>query len=163
MAKIRRLYRIEALARRWKLSAAKRRALRARWSRPVVDEILNWCEEQAGQALPKGKLGQAIEYVRNRGEALRRYLYDGNVEIDNNVCERTIRVLAIGRKNWLFTGSEAGGRAAAVLFSLIGSCRLHNVDPFAYLTDVITRIPHTPPEQLEDLFPDRWSPATSSP
>lgn len=156
--KISRMYRVEARGKAWNLSEQQWRELRARWEKPIVDELFGWCEKNSNQVLPKSKLSAAIEYVRNRGEALRRYLYDGNLEIDNNTCERTIRAIALGRKNWLFTGSEAGGRTAAVFFSLIGSCHLHGVDPLAYLTDVITRLPQTPEDQLEQFLPDRWSP-----
>ena len=160
--KIGRLYDIERRAKRWNLSAEQRRTLRERRARPIVDEIFAWCEESSGHVLPKSKLGEAIEYLRNRGEALRRYLEDGHLEIDNNDCERSLRGIAIGRKNWLFTGSEAGGHAAAVLFSLIGSCHLHGVNPLAYLTDVITRLPETPQDELEQLLPDRWAAAQAA-
>ena len=159
LKKIKRLYRIERAAKHWNLSPAQVLALRARWSRPVVDEILSWCDDQVAEILPQSKLAEAIGYVRNRGEALRRYLYDGHKHIDNNGCERSLRGIAIGRKNWLFTGSEAGGHAAAVIFSLITSCQLHGVDPHAYLTDVLTRLPQTPEDQLEQFLPDRWAAA----
>jgi transposase len=160
--KIHRLYEIERRAKRWQLSAAQRRALRARWSQPIVDELFAWGEENAGSVLPKGKLGEAIQYLRNRGEALRCFLYDGELEMDNNRCERTLRAIAVGRKNWLFIGSEAGGHAAAVLMSLVGSCHLNGVDPLAYLTDVITRIPQAPESELPNLLPDRWAVAQQS-
>lgn len=155
--KIGRLARVEELATRRNLSASQRFLFRARRARPIVDEIFDWCEKQSGRVLPKSKLSEAIEYIRNRGEALRRYLYDGHLDMDNNACERTLRGIGIGRKNWLFAGSEDGGHAAAMILSLIESCRLHGVDPLAYLTDVITRLPQSPPEEIDQFLPDRWA------
>jgi len=92
----------------------------------------------------------------NQSEALQRYLDDGQLAIDNNRCEASLRGIAIGRGNWMFTGSDAGGRAAAAMFSLISSARRHNVEPLSYLTDVFTRLPATPISQLDPFLPDHW-------
>jgi hypothetical protein len=103
--------------------------------------------------------GIAIGYVQNNWEALTRYTTSGYLSIDNNVSEQRMKIIAIGRKNWLFTGSENGGKTMAVLFSVVSSCQRNGHDPFAYLRDVLARIPELPKERLADLLPDRWSPS----
>lgn len=94
--------------------------------------------------------------------ALTRYVDDGHLEISNNAAERAIRPLALGRKNWLFAGSDNGGRTAAVLFSLIATCQRHKVEPLSYLRDVLTRIAAIPITQLAELLPDRRQAATAN-
>jgi len=103
-------------------------------------------------------MGQAIAYVLNQWDALAVYVTDGNLAIDNNAAENALRRIAIGRKNWLFCGSDNGGHTAAVLFSLIATCQRHEVDPFTYLRDVLTRIAAHPINRLGDLLPNRWKP-----
>ena len=112
--------------------------------------------------LPKSPLGGAIGYVQNHWESLKRYTTSGFLSIDNNVSEQHMKVIATGRKNWLFTGSEAGGKTMAVLFTVVSSCQRHGHDPFVYLRDVLERLPDHPKDRLEDLLPARWSP-TSAP
>ena len=107
-------------------------------------------------------MGQAIAYVLNQWEALAVYVTDGDLAIDNNAAENALRRIAIGRKNWLFCGSDNGGHTAAVLFSLIATCQRHDVEPFAYLRDVLTRIAAHPMNRLAELLPDRWKPAAPS-
>jgi transposase len=103
-------------------------------------------------------LGGAIGYVQNHREALKRYTTSGFLSIDNNVSEQHMKTIATGRKNWLFTGSENGGKTMAVLFSLVSSCQHHGHDPFAYLRDVQERLPDHSRDRLVELLPDRWSP-----
>lgn len=98
----------------------------------------------------------AVNHALNHWQALRRFSEDGDLAIDNNVAERAIRPLAIGRKNYLFAGNDGGGATAASLYSLIASARRHDLDPFAYLRDVLARIGDTPVSQLEQFLPDRW-------
>jgi transposase len=124
----------------------------------VIESFKKWLEAQRPDALPKSPLGAAIGYVQNQWEALTRYASSGELAIDNNVSERLMKTIATGRKNWLFTGSEQGGKTMAVLFSLVSSCQRHGHDPFAYLRDVLTRLPDLPKERLSELLPDRWSP-----
>ena len=119
--------------------------------------LLNQQPANGGSVLPKSPMGEAITYALNQWTALCVYLLDGDLAIDNNAAENTLRRIAIGRKNWLFCGSDNGGRTAAIMFSLIASCQRHKVDPFAYLKDVLTRIAATPVSQLRDLLPDRWT------
>jgi transposase len=110
-----------------------------------------------GRVLPKSPMGEAITYAMNQWAALCVYLLDGELNIDNNVSENALRRIALGRKNWLFCGSDNGGRTAALLFSLIASCQRHHVDPFAYLRDVLTRIASHPHKRLAELLPGAYA------
>jgi hypothetical protein len=101
-------------------------------------------------------MGEAIGYALNNWQALRRYTEAGFLAIDNNVAEREMKRIAIGRKNWLTVGSPRGGRTAAVLFSFTSTCQRLGVEPWAYLQDVLTRLPAAPAGQLGDLLPDHW-------
>jgi hypothetical protein len=148
------LYEVESAAR--ELPAAQRRELRQSEAAPKVDEFFEWCRAGQRTALPKSAIGTAFGYALNIEKPLRRYLDDGELQIDNNACERSLRGIAIGRKNWLFTGSPAGGAAAARLFTVIASARLHGLEPLAYVKDLITRLPATPTSQLEAFLPDLW-------
>ena len=155
LAKIRQLYKIEKQAKG--LDPTRRQQLRVEKSKPIIDAIFTWCRDLQTHVLPKSGLGEAIVYTLNLEDALRRYLKDGDFQIDNNACERSLRGIAIGRKNWLFTGSPTGGRTAAAIFSLIAPCHLQGVEPLAYLTDMITRLPSTPVSQIDQFLPDAWN------
>jgi transposase len=158
LAVIGRLYEVERAAR--EVDAATRANLRIEHATPLLTGLKSWLDEQ--QFLPKSLIGQAATYTRNQWEALNRYLEDGDLSIDNNVSERAVKPVAIGRKAWLFVGSPPAGRRAAVLMSLIASCKDNRVEPWAYLRDLFTRLPLTSPpsEQiagvLESFLPDRW-------
>ena len=102
---------------------------------------------------PKGSLAKAIRYALTRLPKLEVYLYDGRLEIDNNTAERAIRGLAVGRKNWLFAGSEGGGQTAAIAYTLIETAKLNAVDPQAWLAEVIDRIADHPANRIDDLLP----------
>ncbi len=129
-------------------------------SLPVLSQFGDWLDAEAPRVLPKNPIREAIEYTRNLWTALNRYAHHGQLAIDNNAAERALRGIAIGRRNWLFLGSDRGGRAAAVHFSLIASCLRNNVEPFAYLRDLLTRLPALGPNASRDalraLLPDRW-------
>lgn len=152
LAFIQRLYDIEDEAA--KLSADQRLAMRADKSLPILAEFRRWLEQQ--DALPSSLLGEAITYTVNQWESLSLYTQDGQIPIDNNRTELTLRQQVLGRNNWLFVGSEKGGRTAAVLYSLVGSCKRLRIDPLAYLRDVLTRLPGINNDQLAELLPDRW-------
>jgi len=158
LAHIGRLYRIEEQARKEGCAAVGRQALRQEAARPILEEIRVWLEKHAAGVPPKSLLGQAITYTSKRLVALRRYTDDGRLEIDNNGVERLIRGVAIGRKNYLFAGSDAGAERAATAYTLIATCTLHEIDPWAYLADVLQKIaagwPH---RDLDQLLPDSWS------
>jgi transposase len=109
--------------------------------------------------LPKSPMAEALGYALNNWAALVRYTEAGFLSIDKNAAEREMKRIAVGRKNWLTVGSPRGGRTAAVLFSFTSTCQRLGVEPWAYLQDVLTRLPTTPAGQLGDLLPDRWSAA----
>jgi transposase len=153
---IRQLYDIEDRGR--ELSAADRRALRGREALPVLDRIAAYLDEIAPRVLPKSSLGKALTYERNQRAALRRYATDGRLTIDNNVSERTLRLQAIGRKNWEFLGSERAGPRAATLFTILAGAKRHRLEPWAYLRDAILRM-CSGTSDLEGLLPDRWAAA----
>ena len=157
VAMIRRLYDVEAEGR--ELDAASRRALRQAKSVPLLGTIKAWLDEQQGQVLPKSPMGEAIGYCLGNWKALTEYVHDGDLSPDNNAAENAIRPIVLGRKNWLFAGSDNGGRTGAVLASLVASCRRHGVDVFPYLRDVLTRIAATPVSRLDPFLPDRWKAA----
>ena len=132
---------------------------------PLWSSFRTWLEEQRDVVLPKSPMGQAISYTISNWDALVRYTEAGFLAIDNNVAEREMKKIAIGRKNFLFVGSDKGGRTAAVLFSFTSTCQRHDLDPFAYLRDVLARLAtvNLPADDLINLLPDRWSaPADSS-
>ena len=122
----------------------------------LLNSLGDWLLDQKLRVLPKSPLGQAISYALANLQALCRYPEDGDLSIDNNLSERALRVQAVGRKNWLFVGSDNGGRTAAVLFSMTASCKRHGIDPFRYLADVLRRLPTTACDRLTDLLPDVW-------
>lgn len=151
---IRGLYRVEEKAR--DLPADVRLELRQQNSVPQMARIDEWVKEHSGRWIPKSPMGEAMEYIGNQWDRLQVYLGDGRVPIDNNAAERAIRPLAIGRKNWMFFASEAGGHAAAVLFSFMQTCKLLRIDPWKYLRDVIHRIAGHPASRLRELLPHVW-------
>jgi transposase len=124
----------------------------------VLERFREWLEAQKQDVLPKSPISGAIGYVQNHWDALIRYASSGYLAIDNNVAEQHMKTIAIGRKNWLFTGSENGGKTMAILLSVVSSCQRHGHDPFAYLRDVLTRLPNHPDGRLEELLPNRWTP-----
>jgi transposase len=131
-------------------------------SLPVLKKLGDWLEAESPRVLPKNPIREAVDYARNNWTALNQYVHHGHLAIDNNAAERALRGIAIGRRNWLFLGSDRGGRAAAAHFSLIASCVRNNVEPFAYLRDLLTRLPALLPsvarDDLRSLLPDRWRP-----
>ena len=163
LAWIRQLYAIEREGK--ELDARARHTLRQDKSKPLFEGDENskglhkWLTEQQAVVLPKSPIGEAVTYALNNWTALIRYLHDGILAIDNNAAEQALRAIAVGRKNWLFLGSDRGGRAAAIHYSLIQSAKRHGIDPFAYLRDVLLRIATDPPA---DLLPDRWKVALDS-
>jgi transposase len=156
LERIRKLYAIESESREAGEDAEARQRRRIEHAKPVLEELKGFLESQRDRVLPRSGVGEAVVYALNNWTALVRYLEDGDLEIDNNACERAVRCVAIGRKNWLFAGSEVGGETAATLFSLIGSARLHEIEPWLYMRDVLDRIPAATRTDLDDLLPDRW-------
>jgi hypothetical protein len=138
---------------------AVRLRLRQERTVPKLAEFATWLDEQASRVLPKSPIGQAIAYAQRQWPALMRFTEAGFLNIDNNASERALRAVAIGRKNWLFAGSDKGGHTAAVLYSITQTCRRHGIDPFAYLHDVLARLPNSSAGQLPPLVPHRWAAA----
>jgi len=157
IAWIKMLYQIEKEIKN--LSAEQRKAVRQEKSVVIWNDFKNWLDEiPLEQALPQSPIRQAINYAINGWDALCRYTTDGDLSIDNNVAERLMRPIAIGRKNWLFFGSDNGGRTAAILFTITQSAKRHGLNMFTYLKDIIARISDHPANQLYQLLPDKWSP-----
>jgi transposase len=163
LAYIRLLYDVEREAREQKLKAEARRALRQEKSKPILEDIRAYLEREQPQVLPKSPEGEAIAYTLSNWKALVRYCEDGDLEIDNNGAERSLRGVAVGRKNWMFYGSDEGGRTAAVLTTLIATCKRLHIDPFAYLRDLFQRISDHPQNRLAELLPDQWKAGHASP
>jgi len=157
LALIRRLYAVERVAHDCEPEA--RRARRQEESQPILEQLQEEMACLTDGCLPKSPLAEGLGYMRRQWTALTRYVQDGRLSIDNNAAERALRRVAVGRKNWLFAGSDAGGRRAAILYSLIGTCHLVGVEPFAYLRDVLTRIPSHPNRRLIELTPRGWQAA----
>jgi transposase len=151
---IRQLYDIEDRARDF--APEERQALRQREAVPILDKIEKYLDDLSVRILPKSALGKALTYARNQRAALRQYVSDGRLTIDNNVSERTLRLQAVGRKNWEFLGSEKAGARAAVLFTILAGAKRHRLEPWAYLHDVLLRL-STGETDLESLLPDRWA------
>ena len=154
LALYRALYDIEERGRR--LDPVERFLLRRRESVPLMKRIGFLIESPAARKLlPKSKLGTAMGYLRNNWEALKRFLSDARLPIDNNEAERDLRRIAVGRRNWLFVGSEDGGERAAVILTVVASAHRHDLDVWAYLRDVLERLAKGE-DNLEDLLPDVW-------
>jgi transposase len=156
LAYYRQLYELERSAPRNAFDDAQRLQMRRELALPILTRFQQWLESQRAQVLPKGPLGEAWSYALKNWTALLRYTEEGFLAIDNNVAEREMKRIAIGRKNWLFVGSQQGGETAAVLFSFTSTCQRWGVEPWAYLQDVLTRWPAIWAGQLGDLLPDHW-------
>ena len=153
---IRKLYAVERKAREENLSFEERKALREQESMPVFNTFGKWLKSEMSEVLPKSSISKAFSYSLNLWERLGKYFEDGRFEIDNNWVENSIRPVAIGRKNYLFAGSHDAGQRAAMLYSFLGTCNKNNVEPFAWIKDVLSRIPEQPVNRLEELLPANW-------
>ena len=154
---IARLYRIEHLADAKGLSTDERAALRRERSQPVLDKLQRYLASLLAKEPPSSELASAARYVMNQWKPLNRFVEDGRLDLDNNVCEQQIRDVALGRRNYLFAGSHRAARRAAVLYSLMRTSAQHGVAPLPYLTDVLQKLATGwPVNRLEELLPDRW-------
>jgi transposase len=153
-------------AKKQELSRADFEALRLRLRQdkavPLLKSFGEWLDKQAVAVLPKSPLAEAVGYARNQWAALQVYTTAGFLEIDNNAAERALRACAIGRKNYLFFGSDLGGGTAAVLYTFTQTCQALGVEPWRYLRDVLERLPSHPPARLAELLPDEWARAQRS-
>ena len=155
------LYAVEKRARRCGIEGEALRLLREQASQPVLDQLHEYLLQIRDQVLPKSEAGQAISYALKNWRALTRYCEDGDLAIDNNHTERSLRGIALGRHNWVFLGSDRGGQTMAVLRSFVASCELTKVDPFVWFQDVLSRIASHSIQQLDELLPHRWAAARS--
>ncbi len=151
---IRQLYDVEEQAR--ELSVDARSEVRLAEAVPVLDRIGARLAELEKRVLPKSVLAKAVSYASNQWQALRRYVEDGRLSIDNNISERTLRHQAIGRKNWLFVGSEQAGPRAAVLFTVLAGAKRHRIEPWAYLRELLLRLDDDD-SRLDEMLPDKWA------
>ena len=126
-----------------------------------MQRIHRWCTnlKERRVHLPQSNMGKALSYLLGNWEQISRYLEDGRLEIDNNLVENAIRPTAIGKKNWLFMGSETSGETSAILYTLIESARRRGLDPYAYLRDALTRLPRMTTSQISELLPATWAAA----
>src|SRR5262249_39658947 len=148
------LYRVEQEARL--LTAEDRLRLRLLQSGPILDKLHDYLVEIQAAVLPKSPEGRAVRYTLKNWTALTRYCEDGDIGIDNNATERVIRSVAVGRNNWIFFGSDEGGKTAAVLRSFVASCQRVGVEPFTWLKDVLSRIATHPITRIAELLPHNW-------
>jgi len=160
LAMIAHLYEVESIGRENGWRGQQLRLLRERDARPILNQLHEHLLTIREQVLPKSEAGQAVTYALKNWTALTRYCSDGDLLIDNNGTERSLRSFAVGRNNWTFFGSDNGGKTAAVLRSFVTSCELARIDPFAWFRDVLGRIADHPVKRLEELLPHRWVPVT---
>ena len=145
------LYKIEAEGRQ--LSIATRQQLRAEKSLPVLDALYDWLMQTRMQTANGGASAKAIDYTLKRWPSLVRYAHTGQLPIDNNPVENAIRPIAVGKKNWLFVGSERAGQRSATIQSLLGTALLNGIDPAAWLNDTLTKLPTWPNSRIDELLP----------
>ena len=151
------LYKIEAQVRG--LGSQERLRIRLEQSEPLWKQLHLWLQLERTRVPDGGAIAKAIDYSLTHWKGLGRFLLDGDVPLDNNHCENRIRPWALGRRNWLFIGSELAGERAAVVMSLLQSAKLNGHEPWAYLKDVLTRLPTQLNSRIEELLPHRWQPA----
>ena len=156
LLRIRALYAIERDIRGQ--MPAVRQSVRLTRAKPLLISLKVWLEQTLLQVSVKSGIAKAIKYSLTHWQALTRYCEDGRIEVDNNTAERSIRPLVLGRRNYLFAGSDGGGESAAIIYSLIGTARLNDVEPFAYLRAVFERIADHPINRVDELLPWRLMP-----
>ena len=152
------LYAIEEYARDNKLSFDEIYQLRQHKAVPILEHLGNWMKEAYIKVTPKSSIGKALAYSIERWEALSLYAGNGMLRIDNNPVENSIRPVAIGRKNYLFAGSHEAAQESAMIYSLLGTCKLHNINPWEWLKDILTRLPDHPINKIKELLPHNWKP-----
>jgi transposase len=159
LRQIQNLYRIEAGLRKHRSGPRLREATRVHQSRPVIERLKKalLVLKASHRHLPQSLLGQAIDYTLGQWATLEIFLGDGRLEIDNNLVENAIRPTAIGKKNWLFIGAAEAGERSAIIYTVIESCRRRQIDPWSYLRDVFTRLPHMTNRQIDQVTPEAWA------
>jgi transposase len=159
LSRMQKLYSIERECQQRELSLEDRKAVRQEKSVPILEELGRWMKAQyTEKALPKSPIGKALAYSIKRWDKLSLYTQDGMLNIDNNPIENSIRPIALGRKNFLFCGSEESAQKTAMIYSLLACCKVNSVDPYKWLKDVLTRISAHPVNRIKDLLPSYWEP-----
>jgi transposase len=155
---IRPIFRVEGKIREKKLEGEEKRIFRLIHSKPLVDKFFEWVKKQKQDKalLPTNQLTKALEYVYKRENALRIFLTDPDVPIDTNEVERNLRVIPMGRKNFLFCWTEIGAKYVGIFQSFIVSCRMQKIDPFVYLVDILQRVSSHPMSEIDKLIPRNW-------
>ena len=153
------IYQIEAESKEAGEDAEARKHRRDYQTKPLFAKLINWALDLEPKEPPKSHLGKALGYLTKRIEELMRVFDDGALELDNGAVERALRGLAVGRKNWLFAGSDSAAERAAILYTVLESAALHGLEPWAYVHDVLQRLAAGwPQKRLEELLPHRWTP-----
>jgi transposase len=134
-----------------------RRAVRQERSRPLIADLESWMRASRAKLSSKNAMAKAFDYLLRRWASFTRFLDDGRVCLSNNAAERAIRPIAVGRRNWTFAGSDAGGHRAAAMYTLIETCRMNDIDPHAWLADIIARLPSHPAKRIDELLPWNWT------
>jgi transposase len=153
------LYDIERKAKAEALDHAGVLELRQKEAIAILEEFEKWMKAQYVEVPPKSAVAKAIQYCLARWKELTLYTTDGKLNIDNNPVENSIRPVAVGRKNYLFAGSHEAAQRSAMLYSLLGTCKMHNLNPTTWLVDILKRLPSYPVNKIEDLLPHKWKPA----
>ncbi len=150
------IYDIERQAREENLSFEERKTLRIEKAVPLLDELKEWMTTEIVKVLPKSAIAMAMAYNLKLWHRLIRYVDDGKYLPDNNLIENSIRPVALGRKNYMFAGSHEGAQRSAMIYSFMGTCKQHGVEPFRWLEDVLNRISECKMSQLDELLPQNW-------
>ncbi len=157
LKEIQKLYAIERTCNEQNLSVDEIKTIRQEKSIPILTALNEWMKQQYVQATPKSAIGKALGYSIERWEKLSLYTQNGMLNIDNNPVENSIRPVALGRKNYLFAGSHEAARRSGMLYSLLGACKMHGIEPYTWLKDVLQRIATHPINKVQELLPHRWS------
>ncbi len=159
LKKFRELYELELHARENQVGPQARFAMRQWMAVPILEQMETWLKENLTQVLPKSRIGIAIQYTLNLWERLKAYVQDGKFEIDNNLVENSIRPVALGRKNYLFAGSQQAAQNAAMFYSFFAACKVNEVEPLEWLTYVLNNIMDTKATELDNLLPNNYRPS----
>lgn len=153
---IQKLYAIERTAREEQLTADQIKKLRLQEALPLINKMGKWIFEEIKNTLPKSSIGKAMAYTYSRWDALSAYLYDGNLQIDNNLCENALRCVPMGRKNYLFAGSHEAAQRAAMIYSFFAICKKHDVNPFQWLKYTLQNIMTINHKNIKELYPQNY-------
>ena len=153
LGEIQKLYAIERKCKEEGLLPEEIKTRRQQESKPILESLGKWMKEKYIHALPKSDIGEALAYAIKRWDTLSRYTENGMLNIDNNPVENSIRPVALGRKNYLFAGSHEAAKRSGMLYSLFGTCKLHGIEPYAWLKNVLQKIPSHPINKIQELLP----------